>query len=56
MNRTIPVSTEVFAAIWAARKTGEETEDAILRRILQCANPIEAPNPTQEQARRSWLS
>jgi hypothetical protein len=49
MNRTIPVSTEVFAAIWAARKAGEETEDAILRRILECDNPIEVPHPAQEQ-------
>ena len=32
--RNISVSTEVFAAIWAHRKQGEETEDAILGRIL----------------------
>jgi hypothetical protein len=32
--RNISVSTEVFAAIWALRKPGEETEDAILGRIL----------------------
>ena len=37
MNRTIPVSTDVFAAIWAQRQEGEENEDAILRRILGCA-------------------
>lgn len=36
MNRTIPVSTDVFAAIWSHRQEGEETEDAILRRILEC--------------------
>lgn len=36
MNRTIPISTDVFAAIWAQRKDGEETEDAILRRLLGC--------------------
>ena len=30
--RTIQVSTEVFAAIWGSRQTGEDTEDAILRR------------------------
>ncbi|MFB9151662.1 hypothetical protein [Roseovarius ramblicola] len=36
MNRTIPVSTDVFAAIWSHRQEGEETEDAILRRILDC--------------------
>ena len=39
MNRTIPVSTDVFAAIWGQRQDGEDSEDAILRRILGCANP-----------------
>ncbi len=39
MNRTIPVSTDVFAAIWAQRQDGEESEDAILRRVLGCAAP-----------------
>lgn len=34
MNRSIQVSTEVFAAIWAQREEGEETEDSVLRRIL----------------------
>ncbi|AWL92633.1 hypothetical protein CIT37_10730 [Bradyrhizobium ottawaense] len=32
--RNIPITTDVFAAIWQARKEGEESEDAILRRIL----------------------
>lgn len=32
--RSIPVSTDVFAAIWRARQDNEETEDAILRRLL----------------------
>ena len=32
--KTISVSTATFAAIWAARKEGEETEDAILSRLL----------------------
>lgn len=32
--RTISISTDVFAAIWAARKEGEESEDAILSRLL----------------------
>ncbi len=32
--RSINVSTDVFARIWANRAPGEETEDAILRRIL----------------------
>ncbi len=37
MYRTITVSTEVFAAIWAKRQDGEETEDAILRRVFGCS-------------------
>jgi len=37
MNRTISVSTDVFATIWASRQEGEESEDAILRRVLGCA-------------------
>ena len=32
--RNIEVSTDVFARIWALRAEGEESEDAILRRIL----------------------
>lgn len=34
--RTITVSTDVFAKLWANRADGEETEDDILRRILGC--------------------
>ena len=36
MSRTINVSTDVYAAIWARRKQGQETEDAILRDVLEC--------------------
>lgn len=36
MSRTISVSTDVFATIWANRQDGEESEDAILRRVLGC--------------------
>ena len=36
MSRSITVSTEVFAAIWGERQEGEETEDAILSRLLGC--------------------
>lgn len=43
MSRTITVSTEVFAAIWADRRPGEESEDAILRRKFSCARP-ESPD------------
>src|SRR5438105_13498117 len=32
--REVQVSTEVFARIWALRGPGEETEDAVLRRVL----------------------
>jgi hypothetical protein len=32
--RSINISTEVFAAIWAVRQPEEETEDDILRRVL----------------------
>lgn len=33
--RSIDISTDVFALIWAAREAGEETENQILRRLLQ---------------------
>ena len=36
MSRTITVSTDVYAAIWARRKPSQETEDAILRDVLGC--------------------
>ncbi|PHZ84764.1 hypothetical protein [Paremcibacter congregatus] len=36
MPRTITVSTDVFAAIWAKREDGEENEDQILQRIFGC--------------------
>ena len=36
MSKNILVTTDVFAAIWAAREQGEDSEDAILRRILEC--------------------
>ena len=39
MTRTIAISTDVFAALWARRKDGEESEDAILRRVLDCGGP-----------------
>lgn len=34
-KRTISVSTEVFARIWSLRHSGEDTEDEILRRVLE---------------------
>ena len=36
MSRTITISTDVFAAIWARRQDGEDSEDEILRRLLDC--------------------
>jgi hypothetical protein len=33
--RTIQVSTDVFQAIWSARKPGQDNEDAILRGVFQ---------------------
>lgn len=36
MQRTIHISTDIFAAIWANRLPGEETESAILARLLEC--------------------
>ncbi len=36
--RSIPISTPVFAAIWAQRREGEESEDEILRRLLRCSD------------------
>lgn len=39
--RMIEVGTDVFAKIWSHRLPGEETEDAILRRLLGTANSAE---------------
>lgn len=41
--RTITLSTGVFARIWACRQTGEESEDAILDRVLP--GKSDAPDP-----------
>ncbi|MEP4380327.1 MAG: hypothetical protein ABJ215_00250 [Alphaproteobacteria bacterium] len=46
MQRNISVSMDVFAAIWAHRKTGENTEDEILRRTFGC-EPSSASSSTQ---------
>lgn len=47
MGRTIPVSTAVFAAIWAKRQDGEDSEDDILRRILCTARSEKDDHPRQ---------
>src|SRR5438067_949202 len=38
--RSIPISTDVYAAIWRAQEPGEETEEAILRRILKVPSSV----------------
>jgi len=45
--RTISISTTVFAKIWSLREDGEETEDAILQRVLGCATGKHAQQPDQ---------
>ena len=47
MGRTITISTPVFAAIWGQRQDGEETEDAILARLLNVSKLGEA-EPVQQ--------
>ena len=47
MSRTFPVSTDVFAAIWAKRQEGEDSEDDILRRILGIAKSEKDARPRQ---------
>jgi hypothetical protein len=42
MRRPIDVSTDVYAAIWAARRTGEDDEDAILARVLGCKSSAQS--------------
>lgn len=46
MSRSITVSTDVFAAIWAKRQEGEESEDAILRGVLGCPKAEDDPVTT----------
>ncbi len=46
--RTIPVSTDVYAAIWQSRQPGEETEEDILRRILNVSQS-EAAKHSEEK-------
>jgi hypothetical protein len=52
--RNISVSAEVFAAIWAQRKHGEASEDAILGRILLGLEGFAfEPEPVAEEERGS---
>ena len=43
-TRDVQASTDVYAAIWAARQPGEHSEDAILRRLLGVAVEANVPN------------
>lgn len=50
--RSVTLSTDVFARIWSLRRAGEDTEDMILRRVLECPSapnavslPIPSPQP-----------
>lgn len=45
--RTITVSTRVFARIWACREEGEESEDAILGRVLPGKSDTQDSLPSQ---------
>ena len=40
--KTISISTATYAALWSARRDGEENEDQILSRLLGAVN---APEP-----------
>jgi hypothetical protein len=43
--RTIQISTDVFAALWAARRGNEQTEDEILRVLLKLKAAERPPIP-----------
>jgi hypothetical protein len=50
--RPVMLSTDVFARVWSLRRAGEDTEDMILRRVLECppapnseAVPVPPPQP-----------
>jgi hypothetical protein len=45
-SRPVNFSTDVYAAIWAARLPGEDSEEEILRRILKVPT-LPTPKPVQ---------
>ncbi|SRR5579885_492424 len=47
--RSIQISADVFAAIWSARKPGQDTEDAILRGVFKLPE-------TQAQPERDMIT
>ena len=42
--RDVQISTDVFARIWSLRREGEDSEDAILRRVLWEGNSVANSN------------
>ena len=50
--RSIQVSTDVFQAVWAARKAGEDDEDAILRRLLGLTTAV---TQARSSSGRPWI-
>jgi hypothetical protein len=44
-QRLIPVSTDLYAAIWKVQQPGEVSEEEILRRVLHVPLPIAPPGP-----------
>jgi hypothetical protein len=48
--RTVEITTDVYAAIWADRKPGEETENEIIARKFK----VELPAPAKAPDRVGW--
>lgn len=53
--RSILVSTDVFACIWSLRRLGEDTEDAILARVLGCVSNNQITASTTSSPRAGLL-
>lgn len=55
--RNIEVSTAVYSAIWSLREEGEETESAILARVLSAAkSEPEEPTIKLQQKRKEYFN
>jgi hypothetical protein len=50
-SRPIEVSTDVYAAIWAERRPGEDSEEQILARVLKVK---QTPPPPKNSYRVGW--
>ena len=46
-TRQIQISTDVYAAIWSARKAGENSEEEILRRVFNVAPAAVQATPSK---------